>query len=115
MFLCEFYQIFQNAFFAKQLRVTASTKYPFLFATSTSARKNVTFNLVYFTYFRDKHCIACEQLFVEVLSRQLWLSWFIANRAIDTSEMLPEIVLLDNIKQNNQKTKNKHSLKNCIE
>ena len=44
----EFYQIFQKDFFAKHLRVTASAKYPFWFVTSTSATKNVSFNLGYF-------------------------------------------------------------------
>ena len=55
MFSCEFYQIFQNTFFAKHLWVTANAKYPFLFVTSTSATENVSFDFGYFKYFRDKH------------------------------------------------------------
>ena len=55
MLSCEFYQIFQKAFFAKHIWVTASDKYPYWFFTSTSAAKNVSFNIGYFKYFRDKH------------------------------------------------------------
>ena len=50
------YQIFQNAFFAKHIRVTTSAKYPFLFVTWTSATKNVSFNLCYFTSLRAVLC-----------------------------------------------------------
>ena len=56
MFSCEFYQIFQNTFFCKTRLMTASAKYPFLFVTSTSATKNISFKLGYFKYFREKHC-----------------------------------------------------------
>ena len=44
-----------GSFFAKHLWVTAFAKYPFLFVTSTSATKIVSFGLGYFKYFRDKH------------------------------------------------------------
>ena len=54
-------------FFSIYIWVTVSPKYPFLFVTTTSATKNVSFNLVYFKYFQDKHC---EKLFVEVLDRK---------------------------------------------
>ena len=53
LYSCEFYQIFQNNFFAEHLCVTASAKYSFLFATWNSARKNASFNRCYFKYFRD--------------------------------------------------------------
>ena len=56
MFSCEFYQTLQNAVFAKHIWVTASAKYPFLFVTSTSATKDVSFNLGCFRYFQDKRC-----------------------------------------------------------
>ena len=78
-FSFEFSQIFQNAFFAKQLWVTVSAKYPFLFVTSTSATKNVSFKLDYFKYFRDKHhkLLANNFLWRSLTDSQLWLSWFI--------------------------------------
>ena len=93
VFFCEFYQIFQNAAFAKPLWMAASAKYPALFVTSTSDTKNVSLHLGYFKCSRDKHWIACEQLcFVEVLDRQsAGLSLFIADRAGDISWLLLEI------------------------
>ena len=56
VFSCEFYQIFQNPFFANHLWVTAPTKYLFLIVTSTPATKNVSLDLDDFKYFWDKQC-----------------------------------------------------------
>ena len=56
VFSCDFYQRFQNAALAKHFWMTASANYSFLFVTSTSATKNVSFDLGYFKHFRNKHC-----------------------------------------------------------
>ena len=70
MFYCEFYQIFRTLFFAKHLRVTASAKYPFSLVTSTSATNYVSFDLRYFKYFRDKHWVAWEQRFEQLICQK---------------------------------------------
>ena len=45
-----------HCFCKKHLWVTASAKYFFLFVMFIFSTKNVSFDLGYFKYFRDKHC-----------------------------------------------------------
>ena len=48
--------LISECLFSTHIRVFANAKYPILFIASTSATKNVSFNLGCFKYFWDKHC-----------------------------------------------------------
>ena len=65
----------------------------FLFVTSTSATKSVSFNLGYFKYFWGKHCelLPKHSLWSSLTGSQLCLSWFIANTESNMFKMLLEI------------------------
>ena len=58
MFSCEFYQIFQNAVFAKHLWVTVSAKYPFLFVPSPQPQEIFLSTLVILNVF-ETNTVKC--------------------------------------------------------
>ena len=78
MFSCEFYQIFQSAFFVKHIWVTAFAKYPvFVRYVYLSHKKCFLQPWLFWIFSRQTLRITCEQSFMGALDSQLWLSWFI--------------------------------------
>ena len=70
MFSCEFYQIFQNAIFAKQIWVIALAKHPFFHYVNLSHKKMFPSTLVILNIFQKTLWIACKQPFAGVLEKQ---------------------------------------------
>ena len=60
MFSCEFYQIFQNAIFAKQIWVIALAKHPFFHYVNLSHKKMFPSTLVILNIFQ-KNTVNCLQ------------------------------------------------------
>ena len=84
-------QNISERFFVKNFWVTASAKYSYFLLYVDLSHKRFLQTWLFQIFSRQTQCMVCEQLFVKVLDRQLWLSWFIANGVSDVSKILLEI------------------------